>query len=367
MTRLFIQYQDNAPVPVFTQNINIPQGEEPVVADLVAAYFANTPPNELAQYSLHSISNGLETNYNSWDPLTVLGENGRLGTNPLIIKSKNDAGQGIVHVLTVGNEMEVDSGPTSNNSSKSPVNIKNDGIDIDTEHLERSELVQKLINLIHSHSIVLLTSPAGSGKSALFKLYKAAATNKKVIGISCFDDKSLFELLKAKGIDYENEIINEELLSGKDVVVFLDDAQAKYADTRFWEKFTKAAGLWMHKKIKFIVSGTHSLHGGKESPVEFESLPRLSRNDFLLSDVEAYQFLDFSVIGLPEKMKLFPNLKAVLVKESGGLIASLRLAVDSLKDAFMKDIHPTETALLRHCFSNSFVQRITGHSPLFRQ
>ena len=121
------------------------------------------------------------------------------------------------------------------------------------------------------------------------------------------------------------------------------------------------------KKIKFIISATHSLIGGKESPVEFESLPRLSRNDFLLSDVEAYQFLDSSDIGLPEKMKLFPNLKTVLVQECGGLIGSLRLAVDYLKEAFMKDIHPTETALLHHCFSNTFVQRMarcfgSGHS-----
>jgi hypothetical protein len=105
--------------------------------------------------------------------------------------------------------------------------------------------------------------------------------------------------------------------------VFLDDAQAKYSDTRFWEKFTKVAGLWLPRKIKFIVSATHLLNEGIESPVEFESLPRLSRNDFLLCDVEAYQFLDFSNIGLPEKMKLFSNLKAVLVQECGGLIGSL--------------------------------------------
>jgi hypothetical protein len=47
-------------------------------------------------------------------------------------KSRNDAGLGIVHALTVGNEMEVDLSQTSTNSSKSSVNIKNDGIDIDT-------------------------------------------------------------------------------------------------------------------------------------------------------------------------------------------------------------------------------------------
>ncbi|KAJ1503809.1 hypothetical protein HMI54_005373 [Coelomomyces lativittatus] len=361
----FLQYLTKQPVKVETHYIGHQDRRRPLtdVADLVAAFFLNTPPNELGQYSLHlpddvartalredcfATVDENDTTLDTGCPLSALGSLGSKSKQPLIIKSS------IVHGLTVGN----DSSPTSTNSSKSSVNIRTDGIDIDTEHLERSELVQKLINLIHSNSIVLLTSPAASGKSSLFKLYKVAATDKKVIGISCFDDKTLFELLKAKGIDYENEIINEKLLSGKGVVVFLDDAQAKYADTRFWEKFSKAAGLWLPKNIKFIVSATHSLNEGKESPVEFESLPRLSRNDFLLSDVEAYQFLDFSDIGLPEKMKLFLNLKAVLIQECGGLIGSLRLAIDSLKDAFMKDIHPTETALLHHCFSNSFVQRM---------
>ena len=42
---------------------------------------------------------------------------GKLGTNPLIIKSGSDAGQGIIHVLTVGNEMDVDSSSTTSCSS----------------------------------------------------------------------------------------------------------------------------------------------------------------------------------------------------------------------------------------------------------
>ena len=201
----------------------------------------------------------------SGDTLDVLGEAGATSRTALIlkrvspiatsttsgligIKSRNGAGQGIVHGLTtLGN----DAIPTSSNSSS--IYIRTDGIDINTEHLERSELVQKLINLVHSNAIVLLTSPAGSGKSALFKLYRAAATNKNVIGISGYKSgKTFFEVLKAKGIDYENEIIKEELLSGKDVVVFLDDAQAQYSDTRFWEEFTKAAGLWLPKKSSLL-------------------------------------------------------------------------------------------------------------------
>ena len=42
------------------------------------------------ELSLHSVCNGVETSYNSWDPLTVLGENGKTGPNPLIIKTLND-------------------------------------------------------------------------------------------------------------------------------------------------------------------------------------------------------------------------------------------------------------------------------------
>jgi hypothetical protein len=57
-----------------------------------------TLPNELARYTIHSITNGVESSYNSWDSLTVLGENGTIGINPLIIESKN-AGQGIAKVL----------------------------------------------------------------------------------------------------------------------------------------------------------------------------------------------------------------------------------------------------------------------------
>jgi ATP/maltotriose-dependent transcriptional regulator MalT len=52
--------------------------------------------------------------------------------------------------------------PTSTSSLKSV--IRNDGIDIQTNHLKRPALVQKLIELLSNHPIVLLSSPAASGK-----------------------------------------------------------------------------------------------------------------------------------------------------------------------------------------------------------
>ena len=57
MPRLYIQYQNNIPVPIFTQNLPIPQGEEPVVADLVSAYKTAVAPlldhSSLAELTLH--------------------------------------------------------------------------------------------------------------------------------------------------------------------------------------------------------------------------------------------------------------------------------------------------------------------------
>jgi len=87
----YVKYGENQPVVINTHinNDRTAYRTFPImtVAHLLAAYFPSTPPNELAQYTLHSISDGVETIYNSWDPLNVLGENGKIGINPLIIKS----------------------------------------------------------------------------------------------------------------------------------------------------------------------------------------------------------------------------------------------------------------------------------------
>jgi hypothetical protein len=255
--------------------------------------------------------------------------------------------------------MEGVSSPKSSDSSRSSINIKIDGIALGTEHLKRNELVAKLQNLVSSNSIVLLTSPAASGKSSLFKLYKAATENVKVVGISFLSEKTPFELLKAKGIDLEGENIKEEL-SQKNVVFFLDDAQKKYCEVSFWEALVKATGIWIPEKIKFIISATHSLSGGNQSPVEFQSLPRLTRMDFLLTDEEAYRFLELSQIGLPANIREHRILKDILVRDSGGLVGALRLAINSLKGAFhsYKNAPIQESLCLQYCLSLPFVENM---------
>jgi Crinkler effector protein N-terminal domain len=99
------------------------------------------------------------------------------------------------------------------------VNTRIDGIALGTEHLKRSILVEKLHFLVSKKSIVLLSSPAASGKSSLLKLYQAASKNIKVIGISFLDRRSPFALLSQKGINFEQKKISKSLANQK--VLFL--------------------------------------------------------------------------------------------------------------------------------------------------
>jgi hypothetical protein len=48
----------------------------------------------------------------------------------------------------------------------------------------------------------------------------------------------------------------------------------------------------------------------------------------------------------------------LLVNECGGLIAALRLSVDSLNERFRKDLQPAESIVFDHCPSQTFVDRM---------
>ncbi|OAJ43390.1 hypothetical protein BDEG_26755 [Batrachochytrium dendrobatidis JEL423] len=94
MTRFYIQYKDNSPVSIFTYFVEKQVEKKTLltVFDLVSAYkttsFLKNTPTELL--TIYSVVDGVEMTYNSWDPISALGENGTTELNPLIIKSKND-------------------------------------------------------------------------------------------------------------------------------------------------------------------------------------------------------------------------------------------------------------------------------------
>ncbi|KAJ3291264.1 hypothetical protein HDU76_007305 [Blyttiomyces sp. JEL0837] len=202
-----------------------------------------------------------------------------------------------------------------------------DGININAEHLERPELVTKLANLVGEFRFVRLTSPSASGKSSLLMVYehslKKLTKRTDVVWISCLDSRTPSDLLlQEAGID----LVKRTTVDGvgeHNLIVFLDDAQAKYADLEFWNLLNKSSPIWLPATISFVISSTHLLVGGVESPVVLESLQRLERKDFLLSTEEAEQFLNFNGISLPTSMRL-PTLKTLLINECGGLIGALR-------------------------------------------
>ena len=97
---IFIKYKENQPVPIEISYGRGPQGTIPLltVAHLIAAYktavaprFDSTPTDELTLH--YSPGNGVEVNYNSWDPISGLGVNGKYGTNPLVVKRSGTGGE----------------------------------------------------------------------------------------------------------------------------------------------------------------------------------------------------------------------------------------------------------------------------------
>ncbi|EGF81270.1 expressed protein [Batrachochytrium dendrobatidis JAM81] len=97
----YIQYLHNQPVKVETHFNGELERRRPLtdVGGLVAAYKTATTPLldgiSLAHLTIHYVVNGVETNYNSWDPIAALGTNGTVGSSPLIIKSRSGTGQGV--------------------------------------------------------------------------------------------------------------------------------------------------------------------------------------------------------------------------------------------------------------------------------
>jgi hypothetical protein len=103
-----------------------------------------------------------------------------------------------------------------------------------------------------------------------------------------------------------------------------------------------------------------------ESPIAFESLTwKLTREDFRISDEEAYQLLNFEN-GLPPIMQ-FPTLMEVMIRECNGHVGSLRMSCDILFCHFSKASVATEKDLFEYYLSADFVNQLarcfgTGHT-----
>ncbi|KAG1703755.1 hypothetical protein DVH05_006770 [Phytophthora capsici] len=116
----------------------------------------------------------------------------------------------------------------------------------------------------------------------------------------------------------------------------LNDAQAKYHETvssGYQPKFVSSSVQHMRSKVV-------------GSPVEFKPLPKFVREDFLLSDEEAREFLTMpSPLGLPDEMTKEQDFMELVVRECNGLIGALRGSVDAMAAHFAKYPAESETEL----------------------
>ncbi|KAG9415622.1 hypothetical protein AC1031_000005 [Aphanomyces cochlioides] len=223
-------------------------------------------------------------------------------------------------------------------------------------HLARTELVERVFATMKSsrQRFFLFVSPGASGKTSLLQLFADRYPHLNCIYISFLDpDQLAVELLRSCRIDLYGETTS--LDPNQDHVVMVDDAQAKYDETGFWHKLVKVASMWLPDNIRFIICATHALEGGVASPVEFQSLLKFSRRDFVLSDAEAEQFLMLPTTGLPEKMKKQAFVQ-LLIRECGGLIGALRISIDAVVSFFAKDPSPSETELIVYYLSQDCLQ-----------
>ncbi|KAG7375616.1 hypothetical protein PHYPSEUDO_000460 [Phytophthora pseudosyringae] len=258
-----------------------------------------------------------------------------------------------IHVLVVVPEQE----PPVNPPQIFPTYRPNaEGIDLDLPHLSRDELVQKLYSAITGTNFVLLSSPAGSGKTSLLTLFARQYPGFRYVPIA-FDSATADAtmILSSHGVD----ICGKKCVipRGELCVFMMDDCQRQYKDLDFWTGLIKGSSSWLPKHVRFIISATHLLETDAPiSPVAFSSIPwKLAREDFLISDVEAHTCLALEN-GLPPSLR-HPTFLEVIIRECNRHIGSLRVSINTIYAHFQKG-DPTEHDLLAYYMSGAFVDQM---------
>ncbi|KAK1946721.1 hypothetical protein P3T76_002273 [Phytophthora citrophthora] len=234
-----------------------------------------------------------------------------------------------------------------------------DGVNIQTPHLAREDLLRRVYDTMQlGHRYTLFMSPAASGKTSLLWLFTHIYPALNCIYASFLDpETSAVDILRPCGVDLTGRTTNT---SEDQHYVFMldDDAQAKYHEKGFWSTLIKVAPWWLSNNVRFIISATHAFDGGTESPVQFQSLRKFGRQDFLLSDDEACEFLALSSTGLQDVMKKKQDFTQLLVRECNGPVGALRISVDAVNDHFAKRPAAPETQLVSYYLSQDLLYQM---------
>jgi hypothetical protein len=185
-----------------------------------------------------------------------------------------------------------------------------DGVVASRPFLQRISLLDKADHLLYKlenrTKIVMLSSPAGTGKTALVELLRLRHTDDvEFIDLDMKGNRSPFDMVEEMtGFDLEtNSLSKDSRLHDKSKLftVVFEDAQSKFQGqfSSFWRSLAKKPKDLYPSNLNFIIVTTNTVSLLDHStPVVLASesvAMRLNREDFLLSEEEAYELLDHSV------------------------------------------------------------------------
>jgi len=224
-------------------------------------------------------------------------------------------------------------------------------------HVDRPRLVSELHNSLITNRFTLISSPSGTGKTSLVLLYRKEYPEVAFVEVdfnNSRDDPYEILLINA-GIDLPlkklsgDSPICDHLTSGKNIVVFIEDAQQKYDCVGFWQHFVKGV-RFLPPNVRFVLCATRSLSISSPSPVDLAHFK--FPHSLLFSKEEALE-----LINLPPPTGLLLDLKTanvqnILIEECGGMVGLLRMSINSLCLRFKYHGGPSEAEVLKYYFSH---------------
>ena len=229
-------------------------------------------------------------------------------------------------------------------------------------------LLEELESKCRSYKSVIMSSPAGTGKTSSLEMFsKRNIPDMNIVYVKMNQEQSGIDALAQFGLDLSGATCKVDSRYGNKTTVFLlDDAQWRYGEAMLWDKLMKHEDFTPNH-IRILVSATHYLGGG-QSPSEFNSISdgaKIPFDHLLLSEEESKRFLkDYLNFRFG-----FDELVQIIVNDCGGNIGALRVAHDDLDESFRLWVneHLTFEVVSSHYLSSKLLGRMSrcfGTAPL---
>ena len=224
----------------------------------------------------------------------------------------------------------------------------------------RSQVMERLTLSVETNLFTIVSAPSATGKTSAVCIFLRKSKYATVY-VPLLPEMSAFQSLANIGID---------LLSNKwsdfyddSTIVILDDAQLRYAEGNFWKTLMKDLPVMYPNrvsKVRFIIICTYLLSNADNvvSPVEFQSLPRIENEEFILTREDSMNLLTSKEIGLPFALHSYSNLLELMVYECAGHIGALRISVDYLAEQLTLSPTASERAAVDWFFRMELLRRM---------